>query len=129
MRTKKFVIAMLCAASVATGFTSVAHAGVNLNIDIGVPPPERRYEPVPAPREGFVWVEGYWGWNGRRHEWVEGRWEPVRRGYVYRQPQWVHEGERWKFREGYWEERRHEEHWEDHDRHEGHDHDRGRDDH
>jgi hypothetical protein len=61
-----------------------AQAGVNVNLDIGIPPPEPQYEPVPVAREGYVWIQGFWGWDGHRHVWHEGRWEPERRGYIYR---------------------------------------------
>ncbi|MEL4419562.1 hypothetical protein, partial [Shewanella algae] len=34
------------------------------------PPPPRFEEYGPAPGPGYVWLGGYWGWTGVRHEWV-----------------------------------------------------------
>jgi len=65
-------------------------------------PPAPRYEVVPAPRHGYVWVSGYWGWNGHRHVWHRGGWVKERRGYVYNQPAWVEHDGRWEFRRGAW---------------------------
>lgn len=124
MKTKKHAAAIALVAIVVAGGTVSAQAGVDVNVDIRVPPPARRYEPVPSPRAGFVWVEGFWAWNGRRHEWVGGHWEAVRPGYFYRQPHWAHEGDHWRFREGIWErEHRRDER---HDRGHDHDHDHDR---
>lgn len=138
MRTRQFIIALCLVSGIASGSATPAQAGVNLHIDIGVPPPARRYEPVPRPRAGFVWVEGYWAWTGRRHEWIGGHWEAARPGFVYHRPLWIHERDRWHFREGAWEpdrkggNHRDNRHWHDrkgpdrfhHNRDRGHD--RGR---
>jgi hypothetical protein len=45
-----------------------------------------RARPDPTPSEplgpGFIWVRGYWRWDGVRHVWQKGRWERARPGYV-----------------------------------------------
>ena len=58
-----------------------------------------RYAP-PAPRREYVrerdrpsphhlWISGYWGWQGGRHEWVSGRWElPPRERARWIEPRW-----------------------------------------
>jgi hypothetical protein len=87
MKFKSLVYATLSIAMVTCSAMFVvpaAQAGVNVNLDIGIPPPEPQYEPVPVAREGYVWIQGFWGWDGHRHVWHEGRWEPERRGYIYR---------------------------------------------
>ncbi|HEY8050695.1 MAG TPA: hypothetical protein VIE63_16100, partial [Ramlibacter sp.] len=28
-----------------------------------------------APYPGALWIGGYWGWQGGRHVWTQGRWE------------------------------------------------------
>jgi hypothetical protein len=33
--------------------------------------------PDAGPRDGGVWVDGYWHWDGVRHVWVPGRWQPA----------------------------------------------------
>lgn len=67
------------------------------------PPPPPRYEAMPGPRRGMVWVEGHWEWRGHRHVWVDGYWVRARPGYHYRQPIWVDRGGRWEWRRGGWD--------------------------
>jgi hypothetical protein len=70
-------------------------------VDVAPPPPY--VEVVPAvPYEGAVWIGGYWGWHGGRHEWFPGRWERGRPGYQWRAHSWVQQGGRWHLHEGGW---------------------------
>ena len=67
------------------------------------PPPPPRIESYGAPRQGHVWVGGYWGYSNRRYNWVEGNWarppharagwypggwQSSRRGWMYRPGRW-----------------------------------------
>lgn len=114
------LIAASIAASLALGFAaSAAHAGPNINVQIGTPypvvaapaivpvqynaPPPPRYERVPAPRRGMVWSQGHWEWRGHRHVWIPGSWMRVRPGYAYRQPAWEQRGDRWHYNRGGWD--------------------------
>jgi hypothetical protein len=68
-----------------------------------VPPPAPYAEVVPAiPFIGALWLAGYWGWNGGRHQWVPGRWEQPRAGYAWRPHAWVQQGGRWHLHAGGW---------------------------
>ena len=71
-------------------------------MSINVGPPPLRYEAVPAPRHGFIWVPGYWNWQRDRHVWIAGDWVAERPGYIYAQPTWVERGGRWELRHGAW---------------------------
>jgi hypothetical protein len=51
-------------------------------------PPAPVYEPVPAPRAGFVWSPGYHDWRDGRYVWLSGQWLPARAGYAWRAPEW-----------------------------------------
>lgn len=75
--------------------------GDNVVVDIAPPAPLIEAVP-PAPFEGGVWIGGYWGWRGGRHEWVPGRWDRPRAGYEWRRHAWVQEGNRWHLRGGGW---------------------------
>ncbi len=83
-----------------------AHAGPDISwgvtISSGMPPPPVRYEPMPAPRAGYVWVEGYWNWNGGAYVWVPGRWTRARSGYEYAQPHWQEGPKGWELHRGGW---------------------------
>ena len=60
-----------------------------------VPPPAVRYEQRGrAPGAGYAWIDGYWGYNGGRYNWVPGRWDRPPRG----RSRW--EGGRWESRHG-----------------------------
>ena len=135
MKLKSISMAILTLSVFAGGMTidaPSAYAEINVGLVIGVPPPEPREEYAPEPREGFVWVSGYWRWEGNRHVWTEGHWEEERRGYEYRPAHWDREGDSWRFRDGDWlerreerrEEERREEYREDRHEHREHDHDR-----
>jgi hypothetical protein len=66
-------------------------------------PPAPYVEVVPAiPYAGAIWIGGYWGWAGGRHQWYPGRWDRPRAGYNYRPHAWVQQGGRWHLRGGAW---------------------------
>ncbi len=70
---------------------------------VDMPPPAPYAEVVPAmPYPGAVWVGGYWGWRGGRHQWVPGYYERPRAGYRYEPNHWENRGGRWHLRIGGW---------------------------
>ena len=66
-------------------------------------PPPPRYEAIPRPRRGHVWVPGHWEWQGRRHVWMSGYWLQARPGYYYRAPHWEQRNGRWEMNDGRWD--------------------------
>jgi YXWGXW repeat-containing protein len=96
MRTQKLVLAGLVAA-VLGSISIPAAARTNVDLYVNIAPPAPRYEVVPAPRIGFVWVPGYWDWRGHRHVWIVGHYARHRPGYYYAPARYVeHEG-RWRY--------------------------------
>ena len=68
-----------------------------------LPPPSPYQEVMPAmPFIGAIWLSGYWGWHGNRHEWVGGRWEHPREGYAWSPHRWVPVQGRWHLMAGGW---------------------------
>lgn len=67
-------------------------------------PPVRRVEVITrAPGPGFVWVEGYWGWQSRTYVWVPGRWErPPKRHAHWSPGRWRHHDRGWYWVPGHW---------------------------
>ncbi|HEX8108657.1 MAG TPA: hypothetical protein VF516_13075, partial [Kofleriaceae bacterium] len=66
-------------------------------------PPEPLYEQMtPSPGESFVWIDGYWHWNGYEWVWVNGRWEHDQAGYVYVEPNYDYVGDQFIYTPGYW---------------------------
>ncbi|PWB41305.1 MAG: hypothetical protein C3F19_06610 [Rhodocyclales bacterium] len=66
------------------------------------PPPPRVEVITVAPYPGYVWIGGYWGWNGRAHHWVPGRWEAPRPGHYWEPHRWEPQGKGWRERPGQW---------------------------
>ena len=97
-RIKLSLLAAVMAASVGNIATSAAA----VDISVQIAPPTPRYEAVPPPRHGYVWVPGYWDWRGQRHVWVGGTWARERPGYSYRAPRWEQRDGRWALNRGDW---------------------------
>ena len=70
---------------------------------VDTPPPAPYAEVIPAtPYPGAVWIGGYWGWNGGRHQWVPGYYDRGRPGYRYEPHRWENRGGRWHLHAGGW---------------------------
>lgn len=103
MLLRKALIVALVAAGSAGAIVLPTPAGASTGVYVQIAPPAPRYEVVPAPRHGYVWVPGYWDWRGRHHVWVKGVWVRERAGYRYRPHQWVEHGGRWELNRGGWD--------------------------
>ena len=67
------------------------------------PPPPVQEVVVASPGPGYVWIEGYWGWEHGRRQWYRGHWERPPHGYVtWVAPRWEHRGRDYVFVRGYW---------------------------
>jgi hypothetical protein len=69
------------------------------------PPPPREEIIGVAPAVGYIWLGGYWGWNGGRHVWYGGHWEAGRPGHYWVPHAWVQGGGGWRLNPGHWERR------------------------
>jgi YXWGXW repeat-containing protein len=66
-------------------------------------PPEPIVEVRPAaPFGGAVWIPGYWGWNGYRHNWVGGHWSAPRAGWSWEPNRWQRTPRGWVHTPGHW---------------------------
>jgi hypothetical protein len=71
---------------------------------VTVAPPAPQVEVIGvAPSPGYVWAGGYWNWEGGRHVWVAGHWQPGRPGYHWAPHRWVQTGGGWRLERGHWE--------------------------
>ncbi len=65
--------------------------------------PEPLYEQMTAsPGYGYVWIDGYWHWNGYEWVWVRGRWMRQPEGLVYVSPYYDYTAGRYMYQPGYW---------------------------
>ncbi len=99
MLKRTFLTSIIAASFAIVSLPSAAAPNIVVNVG---PPPPARVELVPAPRRGYVWAPGYWGWRGQRHVWVAGHWVRHRPGYFYHSPQWVERDGRWHFERERW---------------------------
>jgi hypothetical protein len=101
---KKAIPFVLATALAATALSAGAQVSVNINVPglVQMAPPQPRYEPMPDPRAGQVWVPGRWQWNGRDYVWRGGYWQVARPDYLYAPGQWVQVDGGWRWREGDW---------------------------
>ena len=104
MFEKKVLVAALIAVGTlgAVATAPVSHAA-NFEIYVNTAPPPPRYEPMPAPRHGYVWAPGHWQWSNYGYVWAPGHWEYARPGYAYRAPAWVEHNGRWHYQPSRWD--------------------------
>ncbi|HRC58537.1 MAG TPA: hypothetical protein PKU97_21595, partial [Kofleriaceae bacterium] len=91
------------------GYSSGGYASASVSVEQPSPyyvssvAPEPLYEQMSAsPGYGFVWIDGYWHWNGYEWVWIRGRWTRQQEGYVYVQPYYDYSGSRYVYQPGYW---------------------------
>ena len=96
-------LAATCLALAALGTLSAAPAFAESNIGLRGAPPEARYERMPPPRHGQVWVPGHWEPRGHRNVWIAGTYVQERPGYRYVAPAWAPYDGRWDRQRGGWQ--------------------------
>jgi hypothetical protein len=101
MQMRKLILGSFIAAALA-GATLPAAARTNVDLFVNIAPPPVRYEYVPAPRVGYVWVPGFWDWRRDRHSWVAGHYVRHRPGYYYEPARWSHRGDRYYYSRPGW---------------------------
>ena len=55
------------------------------------------------PGEGYVWIDGYWHWNGAEWIWIGGRWVAQMADFVFVPPAYYTSGEACVYVPGYWQ--------------------------
>ena len=106
MHARKLLLCLL----IATGTLSMAvgsQAAVDVSVGVTIGPPAPIVEVAPAPRPGYIWAPGYYGWNGYQYIWVRGHSMMERPGHYWVAERWVQRGPRWHFEEGRWERHQH----------------------
>ena len=103
MRTSKLLSAVL-AAIIGVGALGgcVLRATGTYRVRTAPPPPRHV---VYESRPGWVYVDGYWAWNGYDYNWVDGYWEQDRPGYVFVRGSWHNDNGYHTYRKGYWQPR------------------------
>lgn len=87
MLRKTFLAMSVAAAAIAIPVAAQAETYIVMTPgDSGVTatPDGRLVQPMPAPREGYRWMPGYWQSEGDHQVWMEGHWVPDSDVYVRR---------------------------------------------
>ena len=79
--------------------TGACATGVRGRVYVRVGPPAPIIEArIATPGPGYVWVPGYYNWDGRAYAWAPGRWERPPRGRARWEPaHWAKERRGWFF--------------------------------
>src|SRR5262245_57278737 len=97
------ILAAAVLAATVTVWPDDARAQIRGEVRVLVAPPPLRAEVLTvAPGPGWVWVRGYWHWNGRGYVWIGGRYVAPDPGFVWVAPRYVHRGPRVVYVRGYW---------------------------
>ena len=59
-------------------------------------------EEHPAPRRGYVWINGHHGYRHHRYYWVRGHYVRERRGWEYEPGHWDRHDDHYDWYEGRW---------------------------
>ena len=82
--------------------SAAAFAQIAVYVSFG-PPPIPVYEQPICPSDGYIWVPGYWAWDGYEYYWVPGTWVlPPAIGLLWTPGYWAWGGSGFFFHEGYW---------------------------
>ena len=100
MNARKTLLALLMAAGTGATLTP-AIASADIYVRVAPPPP--RYEVVPVVQPGWVWIPGYWNWNGRHYVWVNGHRVHARHGRHWVADRWAEDHGRWRRERGHWD--------------------------
>ena len=88
----------------AASMLATACAGASGRVYVRSGPPPIRAEVVGvAPGPGYVWVPGYYNYNGGGYVWVGGRWDrPPRSRARWVPGHWQRDRRGWYYVQGHW---------------------------
>jgi WXXGXW repeat (2 copies) len=98
------VVGVFASTVVLSGMLVVAPASASTRVYVRIGPPAPVVERVAvAPGPGYVWVPGFYRWDGRHNLWVAGHHvRPPRARAVWVPGHWVHAHQGWYWTDGRW---------------------------
>ena len=96
--------ALILGAAPIGAFVTPAQAQVDVSISATIAPPLLPVYAQPAiPGPGYLWIPGYWAWNGSEYFWTPGYWSmPPTVGFYWTPPYWGWLNGAYVFNAGYW---------------------------
>ena len=101
-RFRHFVTATSCSLLILATASACAAGSGRLYVRVGPPAPV--YErSIASPGPGYVWVPGYYRWDGRAYNWAPGTWvRPPRARARWVPGHWVQTRRGWYYVDGRW---------------------------
>jgi len=83
---------------------TLSSAAVDVSLQVSFAPPVIPvYEEPPLPAPGYLFVPGYWAWDGTDYYWVPGTWvEPPINGLLWTPGYWSYQDGFYVWTDGYW---------------------------
>ena len=82
--------------------STAAFAQIGIYVSFG-PPAIPVYDQPICPGDGYIWIPGYWAWDGYEYYWVPGTWVlPPAVGFLWTPGYWEWGVNGFFFHEGYW---------------------------
>jgi hypothetical protein len=96
--------ALILGAAPIGAFVAPAQAQVAVSISATIAPPLLPVYAQPAiPGPGYLWIPGYWAWDGQEYFWTPGYWSmPPTVGFYWTPPYWGWLNGAYVFNTGYW---------------------------
>lgn len=96
--------ALILGAAPVGVFIAPAQAQVEVSVTAGIAPPLLPiYAQPPIPGPGYLWIPGYWAWNGYEYYWAPGYWAlPPAADLYWTPPYWAWNDGQYVFNAGYW---------------------------
>jgi len=103
-RGVRSTIGALLLAGSLLGTVACATAAPRGRLYVRVGPPAPIVETrIGAPGPGYMWLPGFYRWEGRNYVWVPGRWDrPPRARATWVPAHWARDRRGWYFVEGRW---------------------------
>jgi len=96
------IVRYLLSALFLLSVSTAAFAQIGIYVGFG-PPPIPVYEQPICPGDGYIWVPGYWAWDGSEYYWVPGTWVfPPGVDLLWTPGYWEWGVNGYFFHEGYW---------------------------
>lgn len=94
---------MLSAAVLVASLFALVSLPAAAQVYVQIAPPAPMVETIPAGRSGYVWVGGYWKWNGSKYVWVSGHYDHPGAGYKHWcSGHWHHGAHGYWWVDGHW---------------------------
>lgn len=81
--------------------------GLEIHVGHRAPPKLRSEQKPHRPGRDFLWIQGFWHWQGNDWDWVPGRWErPIEPGARWVKARYAREGSAYRYEPGHWSNQR-----------------------